>query len=286
MLIHESCRVMKKLPHLASETAKELYYYVQWTGHFSCRPDFYINREKWKSYLLLYTVRGQGTVHYDGKCYRATENTLLLLDCRERHEYYPCEDGWEFKFIHFEGQASDTYYTHAIRHGAAPLATGMQEVERCFDRVYTQVETAADEALISDSIYHILMKLLAHASESKEQLHMQSVLCYIAENYDTDITVSELAAISQTSRTHFSILFKQQFGISPYAYLLKYRLYMAKQLLQESNKTIEEIGARCGFSDTSVFIRAFKRESGMSPLTYRKTTAVLSDITAQKQSKA
>jgi AraC-like DNA-binding protein len=271
MLLNESCHFMKNLPHLASETAKALYYHVQWTGHFCCKADFHIQRENWKSYLLLYTVRRSGTLLYGGKCYHAEEHSLLLLDCRSTHEYFPAKDGWEFKYVHFDGQASDACYEHACRTGVAPLATSMQEAERYLDRIYTLVKTAADEALMSESIYHILMKLLSRANEGKERLHMQDVLCYIAENYDTDITVSELAAISQTSRSHFSVLFKRQLGISPYAYLLQYRLYMAKRLLQESDKSVEEVGTRCGFSDPSVFIRAFKKEVGMPPLAYRKT---------------
>jgi hypothetical protein len=64
MHFNESCHKKDNLPHLASQIAKELYYYVQWTGHFICKEDFHIQRAGWKSYLLLYTISGEGSLIY------------------------------------------------------------------------------------------------------------------------------------------------------------------------------------------------------------------------------
>ena len=67
--LRESCHQKTNLLHVASATAKELYYYVLWTGHFICKTDFYIKRSHLDNYLLLYTVAGTGTLNYEGKSY-------------------------------------------------------------------------------------------------------------------------------------------------------------------------------------------------------------------------
>ncbi len=270
MKLNESCHAKTKLPHLASETARTLYYYAEWVGHFTCRPDFYVKRENWESYLLLYTLHGSGVLRYKGQHYEIGPHTLLFLDCRVPHEYFPSGDGWEFKFIHFAGQASRAYCEHIFRLYASPVVGNMRETERYFDSVYELVRTGADEARSSDMIYRILTKLILHATESGDRSRMQEVLTYIAENYAAALTVSELAALSHMSRSHFQVAFKRHFGFSPYGYLLEYRIRIAKLLLQESDDAVEAIGAKCGFSDASSFIRTFKRCEGVTPLAYRR----------------
>lgn len=101
MIFQESCHKRVNLQHIPSETAERLYYYVLWTGHFLCKPDFHIRRSNYDTYLLLYTVSGEGTLFYEGKQYTLGRNSLMLIDCEKTQEYFPNGDGWEFKYIHF-----------------------------------------------------------------------------------------------------------------------------------------------------------------------------------------
>lgn len=48
-------------------------------------------------------------------------------------------------------------------------------------------------------------------------------------------------------------------------------LDISKKLLSNSDANISEIAAQLGFKDSSSFFRAFKRSSGMSPSSYRRT---------------
>ena len=269
MQFYESCYTKLTLPHLASETARQLYYYVQWTGHFDCKADFIIQRANMKSFLLLYTLRGQGRLTYKGKAYSVPEKSVLLLDCTLPHEYTP--DGpWEFKYIHFSGQSSPALYRHIMTLSGSPVLPNAAETERYFDTILLLVKNAGSEALCSEAIYRILTKLISLHDQTSDRFRIQEALNFIVERYASPISVPELADLAHMSRCYFSTQFKQATGLSPHAYLLHFRLHIARQLLYDTTDSIESIGARCGFSDASSFIRAFRKEEGVSPFVYRK----------------
>ncbi len=54
------------------------------------------------------------------------------------------------------------------------------------------------------------------------------------------------------------------------AYLNRYRIQQARQLLKNTHKSITEIALDVGFSSSSYFSRIFRRETGMSPEAYRR----------------
>lgn len=70
---------------------------------------------------------------------------------------------------------------------------------------------------------------------------------------------------------YFRRLFKQHTAVSPLRYLNGMRMERAKDLLRlESSLSVGEIALRCGFRDPLYFSTAFRSETGVSPLEYRK----------------
>lgn len=92
---------------------------------------------------------------------------------------------------------------------------------------------------------------------------------YINEHLNQDIKLSDLAALLDLSQFHFSHLFKQSIGTSPYQYLLQQRVERAKQLLKQSERSIAEIALVCGFNSHSHLSKQFRQLTGITPKTYR-----------------
>lgn len=273
-LLRESCHKKHNLIHVSSEIARSLYYYVQWTGHFVCKSDFLVRRSNFESFLMLYTLNGSAELKYEGRIYRIEKNSVMLLDCRNAHEYYPKTDGWEFKYVHFYGADSKKIYEHIVSLYGSCVINGVIGAEKNYDAIYERVRTASPEETCSEIIYHMLIKLIHLKStvsiENSDVFKLSDIITYIAENYQKNISVTALADIAHLSRCHFSTVFKRFTGFSPYSYILSFRLTATKRMLLSTDRSVEMIAERCGFIDASSFIRTFKKAEGVSPSAYRK----------------
>ena len=100
--------------------------------------------------------------------------------------------------------------------------------------------------------------------------HYKQVLDYIAVDYGNNILLEDMAAQASLSPSHFSRLFKQTIGQSPYQFLMSYRVEQAKKMLGKPNSLMIDIALYCGFSDQAHFSRVFKKIEGLTPKQYRK----------------
>jgi AraC family transcriptional regulator len=101
------------------------------------------------------------------------------------------------------------------------------------------------------------------------QRQLVQVLDYINDYLNQDIKLADLAALLDMSQFHFSRLFKQSIGITPYQYLLQQRVERAKQLLKQTERSIMDIALECGFNSHSHLSKQFRQVTGMSPRAYR-----------------
>jgi AraC family transcriptional regulator len=101
------------------------------------------------------------------------------------------------------------------------------------------------------------------------QRQLSRVLDYMNDHLEHDIKLVDLAALLNMSQFHFSHLFKQAIGTSPYQYLLQQRIERAKQLLKGSDRSIMEIAFLCGFNSHSHLSKQFRQVTGMTPKAYR-----------------
>ncbi|MEK1943743.1 MAG: AraC family transcriptional regulator [Pseudomonas sp.] len=87
------------------------------------------------------------------------------------------------------------------------------------------------------------------------------------------ISVPQLAQACALSRSHFSRAFKRSTGMSPQDWIHRQRIAQAKRLIQESDMTLTQISAECGFCDQAHFSRTFTRAEGMNPMEWRNRSA-------------
>jgi len=86
------------------------------------------------------------------------------------------------------------------------------------------------------------------------------------------ISMDALAETAGMSRSAFALHFKSQTGVSPMAYVVKWRMLQARRMLETSSLPMAEIAARSGYASDVAFSRAFRRTFGAAPSTARRTS--------------
>ena len=92
---------------------------------------------------------------------------------------------------------------------------------------------------------------------------------YMIEHLDSNIIIDQVAEFVCISPRHFKRRFKNATGESPLNYLQKLRIDEAKNRLENTLESINEITRRIGYEDDSAFRRLFKRHTSLSPREYR-----------------
>lgn len=99
---------------------------------------------------------------------------------------------------------------------------------------------------------------------------MTEISRIISEEYQNDLTLSELADRVHLSAPYLSKFFDRQYGITFLAYLTRVRLNHATKELLQTDDTIETVSANSGFPNSHAFVQAFKKEHGILPSVYRR----------------
>jgi AraC-like DNA-binding protein len=86
-------------------------------------------------------------------------------------------------------------------------------------------------------------------------------------------TLEELARTAGASRSVLAERFQQLVGLSPMSYLTQWRMILAANLLKHSNAQLTHIAQDVGYQTDTAFIRAFRREFGEPPASWRRSHA-------------
>ncbi len=120
-------------------------------------------------------------------------------------------------------------------------------------------------------LYELITYKLNTAEEYKVDMKLGKAVQYMKMNFYKSVTVEELSRISGYSTSHFRKLFVNIYSVSPQEFMLNYRIQKAKELLiDEEEKSIEEISDIIGMCNPSYFCRVFKKKTGISPYKYKK----------------
>ena len=92
---------------------------------------------------------------------------------------------------------------------------------------------------------------------------------WIDAHYAEAVRLTTLAQIAECSAGLINRLFRQQFGLPPYEYLVQLRLGQAARRLRVSAQSLADIAYETGFADQSHLQRFFRRAYGTTPQDYR-----------------
>lgn len=93
----------------------------------------------------------------------------------------------------------------------------------------------------------------------------------IESHYYSNITLDQLALLTNLSLSTFKRVFKKTYNTSPASYLRDKKLEKSIELLGSTDLRTTDIAYDCGFADVSHYSKTFKLRYGLSPTTYKMT---------------
>ena len=140
----------------------------------------------------------------------------------------------------------------------------------CTDQIASNAARHRLDLLISSIILDTdspLRKALLSEADTAQNRFQSVVQSSIL---DPECTLNDLARRTNNSRTAFKLKFAKIYSTSPHKWIIDHRLEMSLPLLLATDDQISEVAAKCGFADTSHYIRLFKSRYKTTPKAYRQ----------------
>ena len=187
-------------------------------------------------------------LHFDGdvEVYESEEQAKLA--CHDR-------DRWIF--------FADFFILSNLER-VLPILTELNH--RCFEREGELVRDALLCALLAELADQYARKIIQYAEDKR----FAEILAWIRLYYHKEFTVSELADRFSYNPKYLSVLFKKYTGQTVKGYITRIRLDAAKGLLVQGSASVKMVATSVGFADEYYFMRAFKKDVGLTPSEYRK----------------
>ena len=136
-------------------------------------------------------------------------------------------------------------------------------------RLYGESLGAAIAARLAIN-YAVSRPSLEFKANGLPQSQLKRVVDYMKANLSQDLSILDLATLTNMSKSHFSRSFKQSVGIAPYQYLMQQRVEQAKQLLEQRAVSLTDIALDCGFANQTHLTKVFRQLTGVTPKSYQK----------------
>ncbi len=257
------------------------------TYHLYTRPRLPTHRPKGRlDFQLLYVASGKAHFYFD----KSEEDTvvtaghMVLYRPKEPQRYiYYGEEQTEVYWVHFTGNNVTNILRHyGIGSGMRVIETGTSlEYPRIFKQMIQELQRCL--AHYPDLLTLLLLELLIRIERQIGREHrpkdaylnaeMELAIQHFSDHYSDEINIEEYALSRGMSVSWFIRSFKQYAGTTPMQYLVERRMANAQVLLETTSYNISEIAALVGYDNPLYFSRIFRKQKGMSPSEYRKTTA-------------
>lgn len=251
-------------------------------GQEHCDPKKKHESRKWDTYSSLHVVLfGRGTLIANGKKTVLSKGDAFLLYKGEEYEYYPDPlDPWSYIWVDFLSSDAVSLFSSAGFGVQRPFVhiRDLNDSMGIMKLLYESYDET-DIRQMDCSAYFLL--LLSHLIKSAafqnsisgfssvKHRHLREIITFINNNFRLPLTIHKIAAENHISVSRMMAIFSELTGMSPVAYLNRFRISTACGLLRESNLPIGEVASYVGMEDQLYFSRVFRKIKGMSPREYR-----------------
>ena len=160
--------------------------------------------------------------------------------------------------------------THPLVQALPVIMRGTKEIRIIMETIIANHSVKKEYEIFSVRTDVLNLFRLLFDQCRKTDSPIDQVLAYIRDHFTEPITVASLIERSGFSKAYFHHIFKQATSTSPNQYIRALRIKFAKALIETEDIPIADIAIRSGYRNETYFQRVFTKETGCSPLQYRK----------------
>jgi AraC-like DNA-binding protein/mannose-6-phosphate isomerase-like protein (cupin superfamily) len=240
---------------------------------------------EWQWMLM---IRGNGVFVINSKRYQIKAGEAIFVNSGELHSGFTTNKegcshlciifhkeavygGFDIVQEYFEDFKTGRYIPHTYYPGSEP---GEAEIIRALQDILEayQIKYLGSEIIIKARLFSILADILRYNLYEKrlprtlpqnfrKMDHLHAAVEFIHQNYKSKLTLQQIATNAGISIPSLCRMFKDMSGTTVTDYINTYRVYISTDLLTKTSLPINVIAKKCGFGDTSYYIKTFSIES-------------------------
>lgn len=242
-------------------------------------------------YEFIHVVEGQYNLFWGGKKTVLEQDEYCIIQDGVLHgddeDVMPCKYEsvvFDFNLVRIKNFLHDSFLNDIAEHRVIlnkKFTVSEPDVKKEVDSIFELLKTKEPGFELFTvgrllCLFGYIKKAKLYSEDEKvldknkirtEQL--KSVLNLIAENYNKDLSLDDMADKAGMSPKYFCRVFHEMTHRTPIEYLNAYRIDQSCTLLRNSDDSLINIAYNCGFNDFSYFIKIFKKYKGMTPHKYR-----------------
>ena len=230
---------------------------------------------------FFFVLSGKGKFSINNDTFPIQENDLILLNAGVSHAEYSNTQN-PLSYIVLGGDALEFHSIenedYMIHHLTISQKNEILSYFKALLREMREEETNY-ETICQHLFNALILTIMRHTktdftmlpdSPQKIMRECRFIEQYIDEHFREDITLQTLCDLTFLNKHYLAHSFKKYKGVPPITYLIQVRIAEAKFLLETTNHTISTIAYMAGFSSQSYFSQIFRKETGKTPIQYRK----------------
>ena len=235
---------------------------------------------------MFYVLRGNLDIKIDDKIYKMQSGDIVLINANKRHTVIGNEEllGARFEIdfhllAEYMGSMQLLFWCNTV----ADRNHAYSNLRRLLDRILTRYFEKDDKsalylnALYFETLYVLTSNFLVKADDvrlnledSQDRMRIRQIQNYVQANYQSQISLNDLADKLYLSNAYLSKYIKKNLGMTFMEYLNNVRLFHAVDELMYSDKNLTHIAYDNGFPTSASFTKVFREIYNESPSEYRK----------------
>lgn len=241
-----------------------------------CDGSYRIRRQNSDLYVFEYVVKGRGYLKAENLYCEPASGDVYMVHFGTDHEYgSSAEDPWEKLWFNVSGplvrELVRVYGLDGCWHFPQCdlrniFVDGLAEV---------RADRDAAQSGIGMIIHRIVAGLAEHVASARPPQHSPDGIKlkrFLDLNLRRPLTLAEISRAINKSPSQAVRIFKRDWQMTPYHYLLERRLELAALYLRNTARSLKEIAAELQFADEYYFSHLFRQKFGLPPGKFRKTS--------------